>query len=29
MIAPMIERFIATDRAFAKVRRNRQPLART
>ncbi|WP_287086650.1 hypothetical protein [Mesorhizobium sp.] len=25
----MIERFIAMDRAFAKVRRNRQPLART
>ncbi|TIY09684.1 MAG: DUF2274 domain-containing protein, partial [Mesorhizobium sp.] len=23
MIAPMIERFIAMDRAFAKVRRNR------
>ncbi|TIW43946.1 MAG: DUF2274 domain-containing protein [Mesorhizobium sp.] len=25
LIAPMIERFIATDRASAKVRRNRQP----
>ncbi|WP_254020073.1 DUF2274 domain-containing protein [Mesorhizobium escarrei] len=25
LIAPMIERFMATDRAFAKARRSRQP----
>ncbi|AGB43416.1 uncharacterized conserved small protein [Mesorhizobium australicum WSM2073] len=25
LIAPMIERFMATDRAFAKARRNRKP----
>ena len=25
LIAPMIERFMATDRAFAKARRTRQP----
>ncbi len=27
LIAPMLERFIATDRAFAKARRNVQPAA--
>lgn len=25
LISPMIERFMATDRAFAKARRNRKP----
>ena len=25
LIAPMVERFMATDRAFAKARRTRQP----
>ncbi|RWP02380.1 MAG: DUF2274 domain-containing protein [Mesorhizobium sp.] len=25
LITPMIERFMVTDRAFAKARRNRQP----